>query len=244
MTYTYKYIELCACLMILLAGISAMLVVFFRNAEYVCSKGKKAEYYNERKSLVTATVYLAYLGAQLLLGMIRLFSQQFVEFTFLTLAGNVMYYFLSSFGLWFIGMLNLVNVMLLWERGKVQEIKKTWTELKIGVIIFFPLNWVHFICQLKAPEGMAWTEVFSTIVGYCFFGICVLILPCMLNFLNGCAGWHYIYYLRQKCKGGKRPSWGHYVLQAVPVLDIISMIWILKRYNGIDRNNQNRYILK
>lgn len=52
--------------------------------------------------------------------------------------------------------------------------------------------------------------------------------PCVLNFLNGCIGWNYIRDLQVRGENKKRPSWIHYVFQAFPVLDLISMAVILK----------------
>lgn len=209
-----------------------MLVEDIYNLELLCSKKNKAKHGNKGKFSVAAIIYIVFIYGQLLFGWWqRWFGDNIFEFSFISWAGNMLYYCHTSMGIGVMGFLNLVSVVILHERGKIQNIKRIWILLKIGMIPFYLLNVVHFMYESEIMEGThEFTLMVSMIILPILYPVMLFLLPCAFNFLNGCIGWYYIHYLRKQNKRGKRPVWMHYVLQAFPILDLISMTVILKRY--------------
>lgn len=198
----------------------------------MCHKKKAAGCDDGEKFSMVAVIYLIFIYGHFLLWWMRVYTQQFFQFTCYTWMGNMLFYYLSSAGILCMGIFNLANAAFLHERGKAQEIKRIWIVLKIGMIPFYLLNVVHYISESKVPAEMCWTSIFSYAFLISLAPYMIVMFPCVLIFLNGCIGWYYIYHLRKTGKMEKHSFWIHCVLQVFPILDLVSMVMILKKKTG------------
>lgn len=224
----FKILELVFCLGIMSIFFIWMIGEMVHSIMKISNEKKVAGYKDKEKFSVVTVIYMVCIYGQFLFWGMRAYSQHLFRFTFFSWVGNMAYYHISFACIFCMGIFNLANAAFLHERRKLQEIRRIWIVLKIGMIPFYLLNTVHYIYESKVPEELYWTSIFSAVFFIVLFPFVALALPCVLNFLNGCIGWYYIYYLRKQNKKGKRPFWIHYVLQAFPILDLISMVVMLK----------------
>lgn len=227
---TFKVLEPFLILCILIVCYAGVAVVMLQNIEAACRSKKVTMHDDKEKFSAVTIIYMGFVYGQLLVWGLRILIWRLVPFDYFTWVDNMLYYYLAAVGIFCMGIFNLTNVAFLYERKKEQEIKRIWIALKIGMIPFYLLNVVHYLCESRVPEEMYWTSVFATLFLIFSFPVTAFVFPCILNFINGCIGWYYIYYLRRQGKEKKRLFWGHYILQAFPILDLISMVLILKRY--------------
>lgn len=193
---------------------------------------KKAVVHNDKTQIsIIMITYIVCLYVQTLIGLLPMFVN-LPHFIFYTWLDHVVYYFFTSRGLFWLGIINLANAVILYAGKKVQEIKKIWIILKVAMLPFYLLNGIHYLYAIEAPEEGDWLYVLSIMILLGLVPVMLFIFPCVLNFLNGCIGWNYIHYLQGQDEGEKGPSKIHYVLQSLPVLDLISMAVLLKRYKG------------
>lgn len=203
---------------------------FAHNLLIVSAKKKAVVYHDETKFSIITIVYMIGLYVQAFIGLLPLLAD-LLHFIFYTWFYHVAYYYLTSIGLFWLGIINLVNVEFLYVKGEIRKANKIWITLKIGMLPFYLLNGIHYLYAIEIPDKVDWFYVVLSIFFlYGMVPVMLFIFPCALNFLNGCIGWNYIRYLRGRGEDKKRPSWIHYVLQSLPVLDLFSMAVILKKY--------------
>lgn len=192
-------------------------------------KQKAAVYHAKAKFSIITIVYIICLYLQAFIGLLPSFVDE-PHFIFYTWLDQVVFYFLTSVNLFLLGIINLGNVEFLYERRKVQEIKRIWITLKLVMIPYYLLNGMHYLYAIEPPEEGDWLYVLLIFFLLGMIPVMLFIFPCVLNFLSGCIGWNYIRYLQGQGEGEKKLSNIHYVLQSFPVLDLISMAVILKKY--------------
>ena len=202
---------------------------FVHNLLCISIKEKVVVRDTEAKFSIITIVYITCLYVQSIIGLLPLFAGK-SHFIFYTWSDHVVYYFFTSIGLFLLGTMNLANTEFLYLGKKVRQVKRIWIILKIGMLPFYLLNGIHYLYAIEPPKEGEWGYALSIVFLIALVPVMLFAVPCVFNFLNGCIGWNYIYYLREQSGDKKHPSKIHYVLQSLPVLDLISMAVILKRY--------------
>lgn len=200
---------------------------FVQNLLSMSTKGKAIVSGTGSKFSIITIAYIICLYVQSLFGLLRLFAGSF-HFISYTWFDHVNYYFIVSIISLGLGIINLINAEFLYVGRKAREVKRIWITLKIGMIPFYLLNGIHYLYAIESPKEGEWSYALSIIFLIAMTPVMLFAFPCVLNFLNGCIGWNYIRDLQVRGENKKRPSWIHYVFQAFPVLDLISMAVILK----------------
>lgn len=183
----------------------------------------------EAKFSIITIVYIICLYVQPLVGLLPLFTG-LSHFIFYTWIDHVIYYYFTSMGLFLLGIINLSNAEFLYAGRKIREVKRIWITLKIGMLPFYLLNGIHYLYAIEPPKEGDVLYVLSILFLMAMVPVMLFIFPCVFIFLNGCIGWKYICCLREQSGDKKHPSKIHHILQSLPVLDLISMAVILKRY--------------
>ena len=112
--------------------------------------------------------------------------------------------------------------ILAYGRGEIEKIRKGWKLLKFGSIPFYILNFVYgCAAYLAAVGGSRGLMIFLVPVP--------LLVTCLMIVQSGCVGVCCIMHLRKHPEKNTGPHGIHYVLQLLPVLDVISTFVILKK---------------
>ncbi|MDD6058015.1 MAG: hypothetical protein PUB98_07140 [Clostridiales bacterium] len=141
----------------------------------------------------------------------------------------------AFFGLLFVLCLGMIGVLHLcgwvcvilsavaYNRGRWEKLRRGWRLLKLGSIPFFLLNFLL--------SAAVWFVLIGATRGlYAFLVPIPIFLTCILIVQSGIVGILYLLSLRRQEEKDKRPSGVHYVLQLMPVLDVISTLILLRRY--------------
>lgn len=138
-----------------------------------------------------------------------------------------------SYGLFFfyllmIGMMHLTGWICVgfsvaaYRRGYGEKLKKGVKILKLYSIPFYLLNFII--------SFVYWFFILAGSRGILFFLLPIpIVITCLIIFQTGCVGICYIMYLRKQLKNQKKPSGIHYLIQLIPVLDVISTLYIIPR---------------
>ena len=114
-----------------------------------------------------------------------------------------------------------------YNKGQYLIIKKSWKLLKIGGIPFYILNFIYsfvvWFCLVGASRGLMLILVpIPIIITYSFI------------IQSGCIGAFYIRRLRKNPNIFINVNAIHYLLQFISILDIISTIVLLRKYESVD----------
>lgn len=155
---------------------------------------------------------------------------------------------LVSYGLFFFYLL-MIGVMQLtgwicagcsvaaYRRGDGVKLRKSVKILKLYSIPFYLLNFII--------SFVYWFFILAGSRGILFFLIPIPIaITCLIIFQTGCVGICYIMYLRKQPENHKKPSGIHYLMQLVSVLDVISTIYIFRKYPQQAREQQAELSVK
>lgn len=130
--------------------------------------------------------------------------------------------------------LNLMIIHTLCKIGITRQVKNSWIALKLAFPPFLILNAWLFDNVLSYIE--------SEVIGYAMLLIIFLplyllllflipiIFPLAINVVSGCIGISYICQLRKQTANKHRPSGCHFILQMIPGLDLLSLLFILIKY--------------
>ncbi len=101
-----------------------------------------------------------------------------------------------------------------------EKIKKGFTLCKLATIPFYILNFMY--------SFFVWFTLVGASRGILIFLVPIPItITCLFVIQSGCVGVCYIKCLK---KQGLTPSGWHFLLQFLPVFDVISTIYLLKKY--------------
>lgn len=141
-----------------------------------------------------------------------------------------------SYGLFFFYLLMIVVMQLIgwicvgcsaaaYRGGYGETLKKSVKLLKLYSIPFYLLNFmVSFVY---------WFFILAGSRGILFFLLPIPIaITCLIIFQTGCVGICYIMYLRKQPGNQRKPSGIHYVMQLISILDVISTIYIFRKYGA------------
>lgn len=143
------------------------------------------------------------------------------------LAGVLLYLWIAlAIMIPILGIISMFAVAGMYNRGEYDDIRKSLKLLKLWTIPFYIINFVESFL-------MMFILTMATMGALLFLAIIPIFYTCFLILLTGCCGCCYLMYLRKQTGGendfsGKRPSWIHFVLQLISVLDIIDTIYLLK----------------
>lgn len=149
-----------------------------------------------------------------------------------------------SYGLFFFYLL-MIGVMQLtgwicvgcsvaaYRRGYGEKLKKSVKILKLYSIPFYLLNFI--------VSFVYWFFILACSRGILFFLLPIPVaITCLIIFQTGCVGICYIMYLRKQLESQKKPSGIHYLMQLISVLDVISTIYIFRKFAAADRKAEGR----
>ncbi|MCI8284961.1 MAG: hypothetical protein HFE90_06840 [Firmicutes bacterium] len=136
----------------------------------------------------------------------------------------LMFYFVCIFIVLAAGWVSVGCAVYEYNRGRYEKVRDGWKKLKLWSIPFYMMNFCYSV--------FAWFLLVGGSRGIAFIFIPIPIaITCTMIFQSGCAGWCYIRYLNRRSENSVRVSGGHYLLQVIPVLDIISTVFLLKQEN-------------
>lgn len=142
---------------------------------------------------------------------------------------NVLSYGHSFFYLLMIGAMHLAGWFCVgcsidvYRRGYGEKLKKSVKLLKLYSIPFYFLNFI--------VSFVYWFFILAGSRGILFFLLPIpFAITCLCIFQTGCVGICYIMYLRKQAGNQKKPSRIHYLMQLISVLDVISTIYIFRKY--------------
>lgn len=142
--------------------------------------------------------------------------------------GAILFYILEIVIVHILGWVCIGCAASAYFQNKEAALKKGWKLLKLSSIPFYAVNFIYsaFIWFLLIGASR---------------GIFLLLLPilfcitCLMVFQGGCVGICHIMLMRRQCMKNNpdgmpsAPSPVHYLLQLIPVLDIISTVILLHR---------------
>lgn len=199
-------------------------IVTFRGMEQV-----------EDKPAKSAVVFLSSLYIQFLIGMITIGFHMEIWFSLM------IYYILSAICIFSAGWMNVVIAVALYDRKAYGKLGKTWRLLKYGAVTFYILNGIfcesswHMLAKEAAEGAIPYFFLFLILAAL----PPAIIIPCILIFQSGCAGWFCVKGLRDQNREKQKPGRIHYVLQIIPLLDMISTAFLSKKYRVINDRKEN-----
>lgn len=102
----------------------------------------------------------------------------------------------------------------------MEKIKKGWKLCKLGAIPFYILNFLY--------SFFVWFSLVGASRGVLFFLVPIpIIITCLFIVQSGIAG---ICYIKCLQKQGLTPSGWHFLLQLLPMFDVVSTIYLCKKY--------------
>lgn len=133
---------------------------------------------------------------------------------------------------------NMITLQLLCERNMIESLKKSWVALKLAFIPFVPINiWLYQHIH-KSIFSLEVSDSLTMIAWYLFFPWLLITTPIVLSFLlhivHGCIGINYVRCIKRHTEDKQKPSGFHFVMQMIPILDLISMSILLIKYRNID----------
>ncbi len=112
------------------------------------------------------------------------------------------------------------------RRRQPEKLRQGWRLLKLWSIPFYILNFVY--------SCLAWFLLLAASRGILFFLLPLPVLTtCLMIFQSGCVGICYLTCLRRQPEHGDKPSGIHFLLQLIPVADVVSTIVLLRRYPAV-----------
>lgn len=136
----------------------------------------------------------------------------------------LMFYFVCIFIVLAAGWVSVGCAVYEYKRGKHEKVRDGWKKLKLWSIPFYMMNFCY--------SAFAWFLLVGGSRGIAFIFIPIPIaITCTMIFQSGCVGWCRIYYLNNHTENNGRISGWHYLIQVIPVFDIISTVVLLKREN-------------
>ncbi|MDO4327597.1 MAG: hypothetical protein Q4E24_16500 [bacterium] len=109
-----------------------------------------------------------------------------------------------------------------YRKGYEEKLKKSVKILKLYSIPFYLLNFI--------VSFVYWFFILAGSRGILFFLLPIPIaITCLIIFQTGCVGICYIMYLRKQLGSQKKPSRTHYLIQLIPILDVISTLYIFHK---------------
>ena len=139
--------------------------------------------------------------------------------------GLIFFYLFMIVAVQIMGCVCFVMAIDAYRRNEYDKLFNGWKMLKLGAIPFYIINFLYSFI------------VWFILVG-ASRGILILLVPipiiitCLMIVQSGGVGICYIMYLRKQFESDKKPSSIHYIMQVISVLDIISTIIILKKYDN------------
>ena len=136
-------------------------------------------------------------------------------------AGLLMFYLAAILAVQVAGWACVGMAAAAYRHNKGEELKKGWKLLKLASIPFYIFNFFY--------SYLAWMVLIGA-----SRGLMALFLPipifvtCLMVFQSGCVGICHVMDLRRQAEKSGNPSRLHYLLQLVPVLDIISVILLMR----------------
>lgn len=133
-------------------------------------------------------------------------------------------YLLVCLGVMVLGWVTVGASIVASHRRRYDELHRSWRFLKLGTIPFFVAN---FVCCFM------WSLVMVVMPpAMLLFFLLPVLFACQLIIQSGCIGVVYIHYLRGLYRE-KTPGAIHYFLQFIPVLDVVSTLIVLKKYEEV-----------
>jgi len=104
-----------------------------------------------------------------------------------------------------------------------QKLKKSWKLLKLGSIPFFVINFFYSLFM--------WTIIVAASRGfYALFLPIPIIITYLMIFDCGCVGIFYLMSLHELPENRDKNFLPHYLMQLLPVLDVVDTIIVLLKY--------------
>lgn len=162
------------------------------------------------------------------------------------LIDHIGYFFCAflGYGILF-GVRAAITFQSLYECGLIRQLKAGWIVLKLSLFPFVLLNAWLYRQTMESVAPMAPVEpieYLGRLLVFLALPVPILIpyvLPLMLHCIYGQVGVNYIRCLKKLLPDNRQPSRLHYVLQMLPVLDIISMVFILVNYRNVNPDAQS-----
>lgn len=106
-------------------------------------------------------------------------------------------------------------------RRQPDVIRRGWKLLKLWSIPFYLINFVYSV--------FAWFILLAASRGMIFFLLPIpFIITCLMVVQSGCVGICYLMYLRRLPGSGGKPSKIHYLMQLIPIADVVSTGLVLR----------------
>lgn len=121
------------------------------------------------------------------------------------------------------GWITVSRAVAAYRRGRSAALWQGWRLLKLGSIPFYILNFLWSCLVWFILVGASRGILFLLVpIPVCITGLMVV--------QTGCVGACCLKILRSQAEGTRRVHGIHYLLQLLPVLDVISTLVVLKRY--------------
>lgn len=138
--------------------------------------------------------------------------------------GAILFYILEIVIVHILGWICVGCAASAYFQNKKEALKKGWKLLKLSSIPFYAVNFIY--------SAFIWFLLIGASRGIFF-----LLLPipfgitCLMIFQSGCVGICHIMLMRRQCMKNSQGmlSSVHYLLQLIPILDIISTLLLLRR---------------
>ena len=141
-----------------------------------------------------------------------------------TSIGMLFLYFIVIGAVQLIGWICVGMAASAYLKGNLAALQKGWILLKLGSLPFYVINFLY--------SFLVWFSLVGASRGILIFLVPIpIIITCLMIFQSGWVGVCYIMLLRKQPENRGRPGSFHYILQLLPVLDVISTVILLATFH-------------
>lgn len=122
-----------------------------------------------------------------------------------------------------LGWICVAMAVVTYRQKQTAKLRHGWKLLKLWPIPFYVLNFLY--------SCFIWFILVGASRGILIFWVPIpIFITYVLIFQSGCVGICNIMYLRKQPENFGKPGGIHYVLQLVPILDVVSTVMIMRKY--------------
>lgn len=179
----------------------------------------------ESEKMKSAKLFLGGMYFHLVLSMIVPFGMLYLlNMEWVSLSMGLFIFYLAMIAVVHItGWVCVTMAATAYRQAQAEKLRHGWKLLKLWSIPFYVMNFLY--------SCFIWFILVGASRGILIFWVPIpIFITYVLIFQSSCVGIFYIKHLREQPENHGKPSGIHYVLQLVPVLDVVSTIIILRKY--------------